>query len=312
MQINPIKFNNGISNIHCKFAINIKQPILCKLGADEVSFTSHKYRRSEDEYIRVSASDKEDLKRNVPRIIWSNTFEKEEYDALTEREKTYLRKLVNKKYSHIDIYNKGDFDATINKDMLYIKDTAKKMSTKLKTIHPKGHTLIAIGGSPAIFAKFMEYEGEDVKIVPFSKDAENPLTKHGIAWEEYFEELGIDKNFIKEREKSNKRIVIMDYVASGETKEQIMKAFKKAGLYSKRNMYFIDTSYLTETNSHVRTTNFFLASAHISAYCPCPEIKKYIDYKNITDLESGFKWNLTTKLINFAYLDYVNTQKQSS
>lgn len=56
---------------------------------------------------------------------------------------------------------------------------------------------------------------------------------------------------------------------------------------------------------------FFFNKSQIKSYSACPYMNSAIRCENILQLDKQFNWNFASKLMNFAFMDNIETAKNS-
>jgi len=269
---------------------------------------------------------KSEIYSKVPALK-NKTFGMEEYKQLHDGDKQYLRELIQSEYENC---YKQDFSredvkikSSIKNDADFFLNISDKIKTVLKKDHPEGYNLIALGRSPAIFAKIMQYQGDDVKIIPFSRiSVDNNY--HNIDFKEYFAKFGLTNEALA---LSPNKTVIFDYFISPHfdstgTIYKLINALKSAQIpvrnlnereHGKLNLnpnLYIDSFYrvmLTNSkifsNAEFKLLDKYFGDNHIKTYSVCPKMECEDNYKNIEKFLNDFEWSCPAKLINFAILD---------
>ena len=255
------------------------------------------YKREEIEKLAI---------QNVP-LLKNKTFGLDEYEKLTEKEKDYLRNIIDLPYlKYTDRSNK---ERTIENDMLFFVKTSYILKNILDEKYPDGWTFVAIGGSCALFAKILEYMGADSVIVPFSKRITSEKNYYKIDFNKYFDDI----DFTKDKLQDKKQILYVDYVSSGKTLnlfDNILKSTER----KKENDILLNFSDLFEGTINYDEKelldDWFFNCFQIKSYAPCPNMNDVSMYLKANKLNKNFEWNFTTKLMNFAVIDCITEWKK--
>ena len=245
--------------------------------------------------------------QNVP-LLKNKTFGIEEYEKLTEKEKDYLRNIIDLPYlKYADRSNK---ERTIENDMLFFVKTSYKLKNMLDAKYPNGWSFVAIGGSTALYAKILEYMGADTKILPYSKNVHYKPNYKDINFNSYFDDVGLKKSYLN----NGKTIIFGDYVSTGETIETIKWQLESTDRINRHEIFanFIDLFWDTLSSDEKNLLDdWFLNRQQIKSYTPCPNMNEISQYKNAINMNKNFEWNFTTKLMNFAVIDCIYEWKRN-
>ena len=132
-----------------------------------------------------------------------------------------------KSLSQNDLFTLVDYQSFFKDDYYHsigtIRWFAKLFSDGIHRKYPNGFILVAIGRSPAFLAKYLEFQGEDVKYCPIS----NISSRHTEfspafvqAYKKYLDSIGLTADLARTTKKT---IVITDYKFSGGTWRNFLK-----------------------------------------------------------------------------------------
>ena len=147
------------------------------------------------------------LKLAAEEILNQNTiFDLEKYKKLSRKEIDILRE-----YGEI-------FKQTDKRTINFIINFGKQFSQRLQEKYPNSFTFVSVGRSPVFLAKYLEFQGEDVKYCPIS-DIANGFFKPGEyssgfikEYKKYLDSIGLTKEFVQT---TKKPIIITDYTYEG-------------------------------------------------------------------------------------------------
>lgn len=256
--------------------------------------------------------DKSGLEKEITEkipVLKNKKFTFDMYKKLSDEEKNYLRTQIKQPYLK-EKYLMLGAKRTIENDAKFFVKLSKRLKNILDKQYPQGWTLVSIGASPAIFAQILKHLGADTKIIPFSKRLKKDPTFDSINFDKYFKELGLTKGSLKE----GKQMIYTDFVSGGETIRVFKNLIKSTGRYKKEDK-FEDFSSLfgLQLNVHEEEllNEFFFNQSQIKSYSACPYMNSATKYKNISQLDKTFNWNFTSKLMNFAFMDNIEREKNS-
>ena len=127
-----------------------------------------------------------------------------------------------------------------------MKYFAKLFSDGIHEKYPNGFTLVSIGRSPAFLAKYLEFQGEDVKYCPISNsgvyyDKLSPLLiQH---YKEYFDRIGLTKEFANT---TKKPIICVDYTYMGHTLHKFKELLSSTEIRIKKNVEYYQIDCIAE------------------------------------------------------------------
>ncbi len=281
--------------------------------SDTVSFkakTPELYRRMDGwcNFFYDKSGLKKEITEKIP-LFKNKKFTFDMYKKLSDEEKNYLRTQIKKPYLK-DEYLIIEAKRTIENDAKFFVKLSKRLKNIMDKQYPQGWTLVSIGASPAIFAQILKHLGADAKIVPFSKRLKRDPAFDSINFDKYFNEVGLTKDSFKEK----KQMIYTDFVSGGETIRMFENLIKSTGRYRKEDR-FEDFSSLFGLNLNVHEeellNEFFFNKSQIKSYSACPYMNSAIRCENILQLDKQFNWNFASKLMNFAFMDNIETAKNS-
>lgn len=184
-----------------------------------------------------------------------------EYNKLTRMQKHRLRNFYP--FPKEDVTNILEMHSTIEQN--------------LNRNFPNGYTFVAIGRSPALFAKIFEFKGIDSKICPISalgldknlaplfKSSE--VSKYG----EYLKEIGISKETV---ENTPKPFIFTDFTATGNSLHnfQGILARDEIGIRRSKNVIFVSLNDQLLYNSQSHLIDKYLFESAIKTYSPTPRV----------------------------------------
>lgn len=252
-----------------------------------------------------------DIYERLPIFDKAKSFGIDEYKTLAKDDIKYVKTFLKKKY-FLGHTIENDF-----KQLFQVTDDIKKYLDKK---YKNGYIFASVGGSPSLFAKIMEQMGADTKIIPFSKKTYRySYEKNPTDFKKYLENFGLNKEFLKN---NKKHIIFTDYEYTGDSLLKFCNAYRSTGLKA-NDVEFLslwklitaaskekidkNINYTSELKSFM---DYFFQKSVIKSYSPCPtfntEKAGNIDlYDDIEKVNKAFKWNLTTKLMNFSVVDYL-------
>ncbi len=229
MQISSIYLNkNSCVNYNCKNNNNSSQypaqniafgqlygqksltSLLCKYIPSLQ--TKKQYQTAiKEQYLNAIEHCKNDAEQIFSRSI---VFGSEEYQNLSNKELTTLRKYIDIFYKTDILYNYEEKFKCAN----FIKSFGKLFSERLHEKYPEGFIFVSVGRSPAFLAKYLEFQGEEVKYCPISGLHCNYLQHFPVSfiqeYKNYLYNIGLTKELA---ENTQKPIIITDYVEHGHT-----------------------------------------------------------------------------------------------
>ncbi|MBR3889541.1 hypothetical protein IKJ53_03410, partial [bacterium] len=228
-------------------------------------------------------------------------FTQEDYYSLSKSEKNYLRNILEKPLwdttNYSSIRNDRDF-------FIYISENIKET---LDAEYPDGWSLITLGGSPSLFAQILTFMGEDVKELPFSYEATMCSKFKNVDMSKYFNDLGITKEYLND----GKQKIVTDYVCTGVSLNKIREIMTENG-YTNDNVVFEDLQdllpYDLPKKENYMLNTFFLERENIKSYSTCPNMH-YPEMYDVERMNNECEWNMSTKLMNFALIDYFEGEK---
>lgn len=247
-----------------------------------------------------------DIYKNVPAMR-KKTFTKEDYKSLSKEEKEYLRGVINKPYYEKPNSIQRGCTSTIKDDRNFFIGISKKLKKKLDKEHPEGWSFISLGGSPSIFAQILAYMGEDTKELPFSFESALYSSYDDIDMGKYLDDLGITEDYLYD----GKKKIVADYAWSGTSLKAIeIKMLQcdhcNANVEYKKMQDLLKDD-LSEKEKH-KLFRFFFEEENIKAYSSCPSMHKP-DMYDVERINNEYGWNMSTKLMNFALIDYFESNK---
>lgn len=247
-----------------------------------------------------------DIYKKVPAMR-GKTFTKEDYKSLSKEEKEYLREIINQPYYEKPNSIPRGCTSTIKDDRNFFIGISKKLKKKLDKEYPEGWSFISLGGSPSIFAQTLGYMGEDTKELPFSFESALYSSYDNIDMGKYLDDLGITEDYLYD----GKKKIVADYAWSGTSLKAIeIKMLQcdhcNANVeYEKMQDLLKDD--LSEKEKH-KLFGFFFEEENIKAYSSCPSMHKP-DMYDVERMKNEYGWNMSTKLMNFALIDYFESNK---
>lgn len=189
------------------------------------------------------------------------TFGVNEYKKLTRRQKHRLR----------------NFYPFPKEDLTNILKMHNKIEQSLNKYFPYGYTFVAIGRSPALFAKIFEFKGIDSKICPISKlnianDTASVLKSSEVSkYGEYLKEMGISKETVKN---ATKPFIFTDYTVTGASLRNFenILARDEIGIKSGKNAKFISLNKKLLTPKQTALIDKYLLESAIKEYSPTPYV----------------------------------------
>ena len=209
--------------------------------------------------------------------------------------------------------------------MLYI---AKLFSEGIHKEYPNGFTLVSIGRSPAFLAKYLEFQGVDVKYCPISHLGSIRLrvTSDFIqAYKKYLDNIGLTADYVETTEKP---IVFTDFVYDGGTIRNFKRllALPEFGMSNEEKMHFVSIARYAEIGYSLQNNSYYgiesMYNKYRNIFDQAPTAKSmytsipYIDaqrYKAGSSYEgkltkyyqndNQFEENFDTKMMNFILAD---------
>lgn len=256
--------------------------------------------------------DRNGLKKEITNkvsLFKNKTFTFDMYNKLSDEEKNYLRMQIKKPYLN-DKFLVIEAKRTIENDAKFFVKLSKRLKDILDKQYPQGWTLVSIGASPAIFAQILNHLKADTKIIPFSKRLKKDAAFQSINFNKYFNDLGLTKDYLKEQ----KQMIYTDFVSGGETIRMFKSLIKSTGRYNKEDR-FEDFSHLFGLRLSVHEeellNEFFFNQSQIKSYSASPYMSSAYDCKKIAHINEDYNWSLTSKLMNFAFMDNIEKAKNS-
>ena len=172
--------------------------------------------------------------RNAAEEIFNRAivFGKEEYKGLSNTDITILRN-----------YQKFFLeDESINYVFNFITKFGKVFSKRMHEKFPNGFTFVSVGRSPAFLAKYLEFQGEEVKYCPISNInfgfEEKFYTPHFVeTYKRYLDSIGLTKETVINTQKP---IIIVDYNYQGHSLKNFksLMALPEIGINEGKNLKF--------------------------------------------------------------------------
>lgn len=220
------------------------------------------------------------------------SFGMKEYHKLTEEQKLQLR----------------DFYPFPKEDLTNILEMHSTIERKLDRRFPNGFTFVAIGRSPALFAKIFEFKGIDSKICPISnfnliRNLANKLKPHEVSkYGEYLKEIGISKSTVK---KATKPFIFTDYTNSGASLNnfQGLLARDEIGINSGGNARFISLNEQLLDFSQSDLIKKYLRDSEIKDYSPTPHLS-LSNMENVREIAQEPQ-SKEAKLMEFHIIDFL-------
>ena len=219
---------------------------------------SDQYLKNKTIPIAFTALPKEtQLKTSVENILnRSIVFGPKEYKNLSKEELSVLRD-YQKYFVNADLKNIPN--------MLYI---AKLFSEGMHQQYPNGFTLVSIGRSPAFLAKYLEFQGEDVKYCPVSNLSSIRLrvTPDFIqAYKKYLDSIGLTADFVETTEKP---IIFTDFVFDGDTLRNFksLLALPEFDMNNDKKMHFMSIAAFTESGLLQQKGSYYLLDGMYRKY----------------------------------------------
>lgn len=226
-------------------------------------------------------------------------FTKNDYDNLSEPEIKVLRSFVNRTFQRKSLF-KGDKEhpvRSIAKDLDFMIKVTDGVEESLKSRHPKGFTMVALGGSPSLIRDIMIARGYDCKCIPFSTAFFDETEAKSFNFEKYLNKFGINRTNSK-----NTNFVYLDYVQMGHTKQVFENLMTLNGFdYQFENITDLFGRLSPKDAAFMR--DYFLQGTHIKAYTTCPKLTEHSQYANIYDVIKKYEWGNPAKLMRFAIFD---------
>ena len=290
---------------------NFQCPVQNNINCTVQSRSFDKYSKNNATQIVFTALPPEtQLKTAVENILNRNiVFGPKEYKNLSTEDLSVL-------WEFLDTFTKADYYNSIGT----IRWFASVFSKGIHKKYPEGFTLVSIGRSPAFLAKYLEFQGEDVKYCPISN-----ISSRGIefspyfvqAYKKYLDSIGLTADFTKTTEKP---IIVTDYVYNGGTWQNFLKllTLPEIGIKIREKVVFQDianiVSYCTGTCNFPKERYRWLFDETMAEkrYTSIPRIDA-ISYKKGCDDEeklnkyyqngNRFEENNDTKMMNFILAD---------
>ena len=306
--------NHRYQNYHNNSQYLIQNNINCPI----YNTSSDQYLKNKATQIAFTAIPKEsELKTAVENILnRSIVFGPKEYKKLSNEELSIMRE-YRKYFENTDLKNIPN--------MLYI---SKLFSEGIHKQYPNGFTLVSIGRSPAFLAKYLEFQGADVKYCPVSNLSSIRLrvTPDFIqAYKKYLGSIGLTADFVETTEKP---IIFTDFVFDGDTLRNFksLLALPEFDMNNDKKMHFRSIAAFTESGLLQQKGSYYLLDGMYRKYRKVfdepPTAKSmyssvpYIDaqsYKVGTSYEgellkyhqngNQFEENFDTKMMNFILAD---------
>jgi len=188
-------------------------PVQNNINCPIYNTSSDQYIKNKTAQIAFTAIPKElELKTAVENILNRNiVFGPKEYKNLSKEDLSILREFKHT-FSESDVYH------SIGTIIWFARNFSKGIHEK----YPEGFTLVAIGRSPAFLAKYLEFQGEDVKYCPISNIRCNTeFSPYFVqAYKKYLDSIGLTADLAKT---TKKPIIVTDYVYNGCTRRNFLK-----------------------------------------------------------------------------------------
>lgn len=193
---------------------NSQYPVQNNINCPIYNTNSDQYLKNKATQIAFTAIPKEsELKTAVENILNRNiVFGPKEYKNLSKEDLSILRDFQHT-FAEADDY----------RSIGTIRWFATIFSKGIHKKYPEGFTLVAIGRSPAFLAKYLEFQGGDVKYCPISNISSRRTefsTYFVQAYKKYLDSIGLTADFAKATEKP---IIVTDYVYDGGTWRNFLK-----------------------------------------------------------------------------------------
>lgn len=174
----------------------------------------------------------------------SIVFGPKEYKLLSSAELNVLRE-----------YGKH-FTEENSKIVNFILDFGKLFSNRVHEKYPNGFIFVSVGRSPAFLAKYLEFQGKEVKYCPISniRHYTEFLPYFVQKYKKYLDSIGLTNEFVQ---KTQKPIIITDYTYWGGTLDNFsdLLAMPQIGINKGKNVIY---SPITKGNSrYSRENNIF-------------------------------------------------------
>lgn len=242
-----------------------------------------------------------DVYMKVPAMR-GKTFTKEDYKSLNKEEKEYLREIIDTPYYDKPNSVPRGASSTIRQDRDFFIKLSKKMKKKLDKDYPEGWSFISLGGSPSVFAKTLEYMGEDAKELPFSFESALYSAYNDINMEKYLDDLSITKEYLND----GKKKIVTDFTWSGNSLRAIEIKMRKCEHFNSNVEYESLQDLIRKDLSDkekYKLFDFFLLNEHIKAYSSAPSMHEP-DMYDVERINNEYEWSISAKLMNFALIDY--------
>ena len=220
--------------------------------------SSDQYLKNKVMQIAFTALPKEtQLKTAVENILnRSIVFGPKEYKKLSTEELSIMRE-YRKYFENTDLKNIPN--------MLYI---SKLFSEGIHKQYPNGFTLVSIGRSPAFLAKYLEFQGEDVKFCPVShlSSVRLRVTPDFIqAYKKYLDNIGLTADFV---ETTVNPIIFTDFVYDGGTLRNFksLLALPEFNMSNDKKMHFRSIAFFTEVGLLQQKDSYYLLDGMYHKY----------------------------------------------
>lgn len=203
------------------------------------------------------------VRKPAERILENcNDFTIEEYKGLSAPSRTILRQFLPCPQSDID-------------ELLSMYNL---MRDNLKEKFPGGYTLVSIGRSPAVFAKLLKSQGEDVILFPISrlyslKGLQDSKTNIFEILEDYFMKMGLNRELV---ENPKKNFVFTDYTSTGNSLKNfeflLLNSLKLSKHKAFSNLHFLsfneDLCQIQNRGEMDARVKKWLHAARVKVYSP--------------------------------------------
>ena len=148
------------------------------------------------------------------------------------------------------------FTETNSKIVNFILDFGKLFSNRIHEKYPNGFIFVSVGRSPAFLAKYLEFQGKEVKYCPISNIRNyTEFSSYFVQkYKKYLDSIGLTNEFVQ---KTQKPIIITDYTYWGGTLDNFsdLLAMPQIGINKGENVIY---SPITKGNSrYSRENNIF-------------------------------------------------------
>ena len=242
-----------------------------------------------------------DVYEKIPAMR-NKYFTEEDYKTLNKGEKEYLREVINQTYYDKPYSVRKVACSSIKNDRDFFIKLSKQMKKKLDKDYPEGWSFISLGGSPSVFAKTLSYMGNDVIELPFSYAGTMYKDFDKLDMGKYLDDLGITNEYLND----GKKKVLTDYVWSGTSLKKMADIMKESNHFNEnvevRKLQELLPDDLSKTENRM-LNEFFFEAENIKSYSSCPCMHKP-DMYDVERINNEYEWNMSTKLMNFALIDY--------